>query len=117
MRDLRSREKHGRSIWTSRGTRATSDTSRRFHRQIGIMLGNQDRVRLWRGARTRGNESTGLHNAVQGAAIDHQIFHKRERSYAKRLNCDRRAIAKFSHIELAHRSRMIWSVWLPVDRE
>src|SRR5882724_13178684 len=117
MRDLRSSEKHGRSVWTRRGARAASDTGRRFHRQIGIMLGNQDRVRLWRGARARGNESTGLYDAVQGAAIDHQIFHKRERSYAKRLNCDRRAVAKLSHIKLAHRTRMIGSVWLTVDRE
>src|SRR5207244_12956421 len=99
------------------GARATSDTGRRFHRQSGIMLGNQDRVRLRRGACARGNESTGLHDAVQGAAIDDQIFHKRERSYTKRLHCDRRAIAKLSHIELAHRPGMIWSVWLTVDRE
>src|SRR5215203_4443383 len=117
MRDLRSREKHGRSIWTRRGARATSDTSRRFHCQIGVMFGNQDRVRLWRGACARGNESTGLHNAVQGAAINHQIFHKRERSHAKRLNGDRLAIAKLSHIKLAYRARMIGSVWLTVDRE
>lgn len=117
MRDLRSREKHGRSIWTRRGARATSDTGRRFHCQVGIMLGNQDRVRLWRGARARGNESTGLYDAVQGAAIDHQIFHKRERTYTKRLNCDRRAVAKLSHIKLAHRARMIGSVWLTIDRE
>ena len=51
------------------------------------------------------------------AAIDHQIFDKRERSYAKRLDCDRRAVAKLSHVKLTHRARMIGSVWLAVDRE
>src|SRR5258705_11949353 len=117
MRVLRSREKHGRSIWTRRGARATPDTSCRFHRQIGIMLGNQDRVRFWRGACARGNESTGLHNAIQRAAIDHQIFHERERSYAKRLNYDRRAVAKLSHIKLAHSARMIGSMWFAVNRQ
>src|SRR5882762_297695 len=115
MRNLRSREKHGRSIWTGGGARATSDTGRRFHCQIGIMLGNQNRVRLWRGACASGNEATGLHNAIQLAAIDYQIFHKRERSYAKRLNCDRRAVAKLSHIKLAHSTWMIGSLWLTVD--
>ena len=58
------------------------------------MLGNRDRVRFRRGAGARGNESTGLHNAIQRAAIDYQIFQERERSYAKRLDCDRRAVVE-----------------------
>ena len=117
MRDLRSSEKHGRSIWTGRGACAASDASSRFHCQIGIMFGNQDRVRLRRGTGARGNESTGLHNAIQRAAIDYQIFHKRERSYAKRLDCDRSAVAKLSHVKFAHRARMIGSVCFAIDRE
>src|SRR5262245_3919992 len=63
------------------------------------------------------NESTGLHNAIQRAAIHYQIFHKRERSDSKRLNCDRRAVAKLSHVKFAHRARMIGSLWFTVDRE
>src|SRR6266487_48546 len=117
MRHFRRREKHGRSIWARRGARATPDASCRFHRQIGIMLGNQDRVCLWRGARAFGNESTSLHNAIQRPAINNQIFHKRERSYAKRLDCDRRAVAKLSHVKLAHRARMIGSMRFAINRE
>src|SRR5215510_10940856 len=48
MRNLRSSEKHGRSIWTGRGACAASDASSRVHCQISIVLGNQDRVRLRR---------------------------------------------------------------------
>src|SRR4029450_9016003 len=117
MRTLRSREKHGRSIWAGCGASAASDAGRRFHCQIGVMLGNRDRVRFWRRTCARGNESTGLHNAIQRAAIDYQVFHKRERSYAKRLACDCRAVAKLSHVKLAHRARMIGSVWFTVNRE
>src|SRR5919197_2354931 len=117
MRDLRSGEKHGRTIWTGRCARAASDAGCRFHCQIGIMLGNRDRVCLRRGACTRGNKSSGLHNAIQGPAIDYQIFHKRERSYTKRLDCDGRTVAKLSHVKLAYRARMIGSVWFAVNRE
>src|SRR4029077_3425938 len=81
------------------------------------MLGDQARVRLWGGTCARRNESTSLHNSIQCTAIDYQIFHKRERSYAKWLDCDRRAVAKLSHVKLAHRARMIGSVWFAVDRE
>src|SRR4030095_15254975 len=117
MRNLRSREKHCRSIWAGRGASAASDTGRRFHCQIGGMLGNRNRVRFWRGACARGNKSTGLHKELQRAATAYQVFHKRERSYAKRLDCDRRAVAKLSHVKLAHRARMIRSVWFAVNRE
>src|SRR6266545_1802736 len=117
MRDLRRREKHGRSIWTGRCARATSDAGCRFHCQIGVVLWNRDRVRFRRGACALGNESTGLHNAVQRAAIDYQIFHQRERSYAKRLDCDLRAVAKLSHVKLANRARMIRSMCFTVNRE
>ena len=117
MRDLRSSEKHGRSIWTGRGACAASDASSRFHCQIGVVLGNRNRVRLRRGAGALRNESTGLHNAIQRAAIDYQIFEERERSDSKRLDCDRRAVAKLSHVKFTHRARMIGSVWFAIDRE
>src|SRR5262249_1608034 len=117
MRDLRRCEKHGRSVWTSRGACPASDASRRFHRKVRLMLGNRDRVCLWRRACARGNKSTSLHNAIQRPAIDYQIFHKRERSYAKRLDGDRRAVAKLSHVKLAHRARMIGTVWFAVNGE
>src|SRR5262249_8190164 len=82
-----------------------------------IMLGNRDRVRLWRRACALRNESASLHDAVQRAAIDYQIFHKRERSYTKRLDRNRPAVAKLSHVKFAHRARMIGTVWLAVNRK
>src|SRR5205814_1526854 len=54
---------------------------------------------------------------IQRAAIDYQIFQQRERSHSKRLDCDRRAVAKLSHVKFAHRARMIGSVRFAVDRE
>src|SRR4029450_560011 len=117
MRDLRSSEKHGRSIRTGRGACAASDASSRFHCQISVVLGNRNRVRLRCGAGARRNESTDLHDAIPRAAIDYEIFQERERSDSKRLDCDRRAVAKLSHVKFAHCARMIGSVWFAVDRE
>src|SRR5262245_44612189 len=81
------------------------------------MLGDRDRVRLGRGACARGNESTGLHDTIQRAAIDHQIFYKRECPYAKRLDCDCCAVAKLSHVKLADRARMVGSMRFAVYRQ
>src|SRR5437764_13674955 len=117
MRDLSSGEKHGRSVRTRRGARTAPNASRGFHRQIGIVLRNRNRVCLWRGACALGNKSPSLYDAIQCAAIDYQIFHKRERSHAKRFDRDLRAVAKLSHVKFAHRARMIGSVWFAVDRE
>src|SRR5207237_8053948 len=65
----------------------------------------------------RGNESTVYDNTMQRDGIDYQIFQERERSDSKRLDCDRRAVAKLSHVKFAHRARMIGSVRFAVDRE
>src|SRR5215470_17053002 len=117
MRNLRRREKHRRSIWTGRCARAAADAGRRFHCQIGIMLGDWDRVRFGSRACACGNESTSLYDTIQRAAIDYQIFHKRKRSYPKWLDCDRSALAKLSHVKLAYCARMIGAMRFTVNRE
>src|SRR5262249_54019841 len=70
---------------------------------------------LRRGACARGNESAGLHDAVERTAIDHQIFDDWKRADAKRFDYDHRAIAKLPHVKLAHRARMIWAVSFAVN--
>src|SRR5207253_11192750 len=88
-----------------------------FQCWIGVVARKRGRARFGRRSRARGNESSGLDNAIQRAPIDYQIFHKRERSYAKRLDCDRRAVSKLSHVKLAHCAGMIGSMWFAVNRE
>src|SRR5207244_3202314 len=110
-------EEHTCTGYTARGAYSAYDASSCFHCKIAVVFGNQNRVRLRRGTCARGNESTGLHNTIQRPAIDYQIFQERERSHSKRLDCDRRAVAKLSHVKFAHRARMIGSVRFAVDRE
>src|SRR5205814_4347576 len=55
--------------------------------------------------------------AIHCAAFDYLFFPNRQRSYARRLARDLRAVAKLSHVKFAHRARMIGSVWFAVDRE
>src|SRR5207247_3149499 len=85
---------------------SATDACCRFHCNIGVVLGNQDRVRLRSGPGASGDESTGLHNAVEPASVDHEIFDDRESTDAERLDCDRFAVVKFSHVKLAHSARM-----------
>ena len=71
---------------------------------------NQDRIRFRRRTGPRGNESAGLDDSIERAAIDHQIFHDRKALHPKRLDHDRLAIAKFAHVKLAGCAGMIRSV-------
>ena len=58
-----------------------------------------------------------MHDAVECNAIDRQIFDDRKRADAKRFDGDSVAVAKFSHVKLAHSARMIGPVSFSVDRK
>ena len=62
-------------------------------------------------------KSARLHDPIERAAIDHQILDDRKRSYAKRLDDDLFAVAKFSHVKFAGRAGMIRPVRFAVDGE
>ena len=61
-------------IWTGCGACAAADARSRFHCQIGVVLGDEDRVRLQCGAGARRNKSAGLHDAIERLAIDSKSF-------------------------------------------
>src|SRR6266481_4190250 len=81
------------------------------------MLRNQDGVGFRSGPGASGDESTSFHNSVEPASVDHEIFNDRESADAERLDCDRGAVAKFSHVKLAHSAGMIGTVSFAIDRE
>src|SRR5438876_9557807 len=72
---------------------------------------------LWRRSRERRDESDGLDDPVERIAIDYEIFDDRKRADAKRFDGDRLAVAKFSHVQLAHSARMIGPMSFAVDRK
>src|SRR5437899_8988443 len=81
------------------------------------MLRNQDRVGFRGGPGASGDEATSFYNSVEPASMDHEIFDDRESADAEWLDCDRCAIAKFSHVKLAHSARMIGTLSFAIDRE
>ena len=81
------------------------------------MFWNGNCIRLRRGSRAGGDESTSLHDAIQRASVDHQILDDREGAKAKWLDCDGRAIAKFSHVKLTHRAWVIRPVCFAINGE
>ena len=109
-------KKHGGGIRTGRGTRAAPDAGGRFHREVGVVFGNRDRICLRRGAGPRADESARLHDAIEGGAIDDQILHDRERAGAERLDRNRLAILELAHVKLAGGGGMGRSVGFAVDR-
>ena len=117
MRDLGRGEEHGRCIRAGRRARAATDAGRRFHRKIGVVLWNRNRVRFGRGTGARGDESACLHNAIEGAAIDHKVFDELEGPDAKRFHHDGGAIFEAPHVELAGGTRMIGPMRFAVDGE
>jgi hypothetical protein len=110
MRNLGSGEQHRGRIRTCRRARAATNACGGFHRNVGRMFWNWDRIRFRRRACACGNKSSRLHNSIERAAIDYQIFDDRKTFHAKRFDHDRFAIAKFSHVKLARCAGMIRTV-------
>src|SRR5450432_4211171 len=101
MRNLRGSEEHGGSVRTSRGAGAAADAGCGFHREIGAVFWDQSRVGLRRRTSARTHESAGLHDAIEGRAIDDQVFDNGKRSRAERLDRDGGAVVEAAHVKLA----------------
>ena len=65
-----------------------------FHREVGVMFWDRDRVSFRGGSGASGDETTGLHDAIECAAIDDQIAQQRKRLGPKRLDHNGFAIAE-----------------------
>ena len=74
MRNLRRGEKHRGSVRARRRTGAAANAGCCFHRQIGVMFRHRNRVRFRGGTGAGGDETAGLHDAIERAAIDDQIL-------------------------------------------
>ena len=103
MRDFRAREQRRRRIRTRRHAGAATDARRRIHGAIGILLRNQNRIAVRRAARRHADVSARRDDAIERAAIHHQILDHRKRPRAPRLEHQLLAVLEMPHAELAHR--------------
>ena len=81
------------------------------------MFGNDDGIRFGGGPGAGTDKPAGLHDSIQRASINHQIFDDRESADAEWLDCDCGAVTKFSHVKLADRAGMIRTMGLTIDRK
>ena len=83
-------EQHGRSVLAGSHTGAASDARGRIHALVGIGLRNRNRIRVGHSAGSDRDETAGLQNLVERAAVDGQVLDNRKRARAPRLDGDRR---------------------------
>ena len=115
MAHLRRGEELRGRVRTRSDARAATDARGAIHRGIRRVLRHQNRVRLGRAPRRRGDVTTRGDDLVQRAAVDDEILDDRERGRPKRLHRDHRAILETAHPQLARRGGELGAMRAPVD--
>ncbi len=108
-------EQHGRTVLTSCGTSATTDTCCRIHSLVCNGLGNRNCVCIRDTACVYGNITTGLHNLVVSATVYHQVADNREAGRTPRFNSDGVTIVETADINLTSSSTCCRSVRMTID--
>ncbi len=108
-------EKHGAGVFARGHAGAAADALGGIHGCVGHFFADGQRVGiLWRTG-AHGDEAAGLLNAVEGAAIDHQILQDGERACTEGLDPDGVTAAEFAHVELAGGGGLFRAVGHSVD--
>jgi hypothetical protein len=84
------------------------------HGLVGDGLRDGDHVGVGRRARARGDVAARLHDAVEGAAVDHEVLDDGERVGAPRLDPHLFAVLELAHVELAGGGGLLRPVGLPL---
>ena len=101
VRGLCADEKHGAGILTGRYACSASDAGSRIKSSIGVVLGDRGSIGIRSRTGAHGNETTGLNDAVEGAAVDHEVPQDRESLCSKGFDPDRIAVPEVAHVKLA----------------
>ncbi len=103
VRDLRAREQRRGRVRTRRDTGSAADAGRRIHGPVGVFFRNQNRVAIRSAARRRADIAARSNDAIERAAVHHQILDQRERLGAPRLDKQLLAIFEMPQSQLADR--------------
>src|SRR5206468_10463082 len=68
VRNFGSHKQHGGSVFARCNARPAPNTSRGVHRVIARILGNRERIAIWRAARVHRDKTASLDNAVESSA-------------------------------------------------
>jgi hypothetical protein len=108
-------EEHGARLFAGGHAGAAPDAGGRIERAFGVMTWNGQCVGLGRRPGARGNEAAGLDDAIEGTAIDDEVFDDGKRPGAKRFDDDRPSIGEIPHVELAGGDPAFSAVGLAID--
>src|SRR5258708_8322814 len=117
MRDFRAREQRRRRVGTSRHARTAADAGRSVHGELGVLLWSQDHVAVRRAAGRRRYETARRDDAIERAAVDHQIFDHRKRARAPWFEIEHVAVVELAHVNLTDGGAATRAVPHPVDHE
>jgi hypothetical protein len=101
--DLRAHEEHRGGVGAGGDAGAAADAGGRVHGGVGLGLGDRDRVAVGAAAGAHAHEAAGRDDAVEGAAVDHEVAHDRDGARAPRLDEDLVAVPEDAQVELADR--------------
>src|SRR5690606_32438340 len=100
----------------ARGHAGTApDAGGRVHRRVGRLLRYEHQVGVGRRPRRGRDVAAGLHDAVEGLAVDDEVPQHREGPGTPRLDPDLVAVLVLAHVELAGRRAPQGAVRLAVD--
>lgn len=117
MRDLCSNKKNSSGIWTRGDTGTATDAGGGIHGEISVFLGNRYGVAIGGTACGRSDETAGGDDAVEGTAIDSEVFDHRKCFGTPGLEVEHVAVFEMPHVQLAHRGARETTVSFAVDHE
>src|SRR5438093_3258594 len=117
MADLRSRKQGGSAVGTGGHTGSAADASRGIHGKVGVFFRYGQRIAVRCTAGCSGNVTAARNDAVEGAAVDDQIFHNGECFRSPWFQIQFVAIFKVTHVELANGCPALRAVGDSVDHE
>src|SRR5659263_2461 len=98
--DLRRREQHRGRVGTRRHAGTAPDAGRRLERALSVGFRHRHRVGVRGGARVHRDVAAGLDDAVERAAVHHEVLDDREGLGAPRLHRDGVAVLEAAQVQL-----------------
>ena len=95
--------------------RAAADTRGGIKGGVGVILGDRQGIGIDRAAGAHRDIATGLNDAIEGTAIDHQVAHHGKGFGLPRLNGDGIAVFEGAHVKLTGCRRAFGPVGNAVD--
>ena len=108
-------KQHSGSIRAGRHASTTTNTGSRIKGVRSLIFFHRDGVSVLRLTGVDRDVASGLNNAVEGIAVDHQVFHNGKSFGPEGLNDYRIAIIKVAHVQLTGGGTGIGSVRMTVD--